>query len=250
MLQTLSDTVRSTLRAKRRPEIESFIRHYSFPPGLRKRVADSLGLRDPAAAARVLLGLKEYFQLCLEGRDLVLGMPSQAVDTAWHEFILYTRDYTAFCQRAFGHYLHHVPGDEPSVGDDFLSGAGRAWMDLGRTWVLSCIRTGQDPRQPKEVPLLFSLDAEVGAGLGRAFTLQDLAALPVPPGIVETEPGRYRYIPRKNRKPNKSVLWGFDGPGTGAGCSSGNCSSSSHGHGAGCSGSCSSGSGCSGGGGN
>ena len=36
-------------------------------------------------------------------------MPSKAVDEAWHEMILMTREYTEFCQRAFGRYLHHLP---------------------------------------------------------------------------------------------------------------------------------------------
>lgn len=35
--------------------------------------------------------------------------PDQEVDAAWHEFILHTRDYAAFCQDRFGHFIHHVP---------------------------------------------------------------------------------------------------------------------------------------------
>jgi hypothetical protein len=35
--------------------------------------------------------------------------PSKAVDLAWHEFILFTRDYTEFCHQYFGCFVHHVP---------------------------------------------------------------------------------------------------------------------------------------------
>ena len=200
MLQTLSDTVRSTLRTARRPEIESLIRHYSFPFGLRKKVAERLGVTHKESIERVLLGLKEYLALCLDGRDMALGMPSKAVDIAWHEFILYTRDYSYFCQRAYGHYLHHTPNDAPSSDDDFLSGVGRGWMDLGRTWILSCMRTKTDPRKPTAIPLLFAIDAELGIEGGEVYTLEGLAALPIPPGFIETEPGQYRFIAQKRRK--------------------------------------------------
>lgn len=31
------------------------------------------------------------------------------LDEMWHAFILFTRDYHAFCERYFGLYVHHVP---------------------------------------------------------------------------------------------------------------------------------------------
>jgi hypothetical protein len=27
----------------------------------------------------------------------------------WHEFILFTEDYSEFCQTFFGRYIHHLP---------------------------------------------------------------------------------------------------------------------------------------------
>lgn len=38
-----------------------------------------------------------------------LGMLSPEVDEVWHAFILFTREYAAFCQNAFGTFIHHVP---------------------------------------------------------------------------------------------------------------------------------------------
>lgn len=31
------------------------------------------------------------------------------VDEMWHEFILFTKDYTDFCMHYFGEYIHHLP---------------------------------------------------------------------------------------------------------------------------------------------
>lgn len=31
------------------------------------------------------------------------------IDQMWHEFILFTEDYMAFCQKYFGEYMHHMP---------------------------------------------------------------------------------------------------------------------------------------------
>lgn len=41
--------------------------------------------------------------------------PSPLVDIGWHTFILYTREYMAFCQRVAGAYIHHSPNDIPGA---------------------------------------------------------------------------------------------------------------------------------------
>lgn len=43
---------------------------------------------------------------------------SPHVDIAWDTFILYTSDYTAFCERYVGRYVHHEPNDNPHGVDD------------------------------------------------------------------------------------------------------------------------------------
>ena len=43
------------------------------------------------------------------GHSLV---PSELVDYGWHAFILHTVDYTDFCQKTVGRFVHHVPTDE------------------------------------------------------------------------------------------------------------------------------------------
>ncbi|WP_374201838.1 hypothetical protein [Actinokineospora sp. PR83] len=39
--------------------------------------------------------------------------PSAEVDPGWHAFLLYTREYTEFCHRIAGRFIHHVPEDTP-----------------------------------------------------------------------------------------------------------------------------------------
>jgi|GEM_PF-2062489 len=41
--------------------------------------------------------------------------PSTIVDIGWHTFILYTREYSEFCQRAAGRFIHHCPTDTPEL---------------------------------------------------------------------------------------------------------------------------------------
>ncbi|MAV38541.1 MAG: hypothetical protein CMJ59_24145 [Planctomycetaceae bacterium] len=51
--------------------------------------------------------LRFLFLSCQHGRPLT---PSHVIDLAWHEWILFTRAYTQFCQAQFGRYMHHTPG--------------------------------------------------------------------------------------------------------------------------------------------
>jgi hypothetical protein len=56
-------------------------------------------------------GLRHWLRCCAAAlRDKqVIGMPSHAVDEAWHGLILCTARYSAFCERAYGQFLHHHP---------------------------------------------------------------------------------------------------------------------------------------------
>jgi hypothetical protein len=38
-----------------------------------------------------------------------VGMISPIVDEVWHAFILFTKDYAAFCDDVFGRFIHHAP---------------------------------------------------------------------------------------------------------------------------------------------
>ena len=62
--------------------------------------------------------------------DQVIGMPSRAVDEAWHGLILCTARYAAFCDAAYGRFLHHHPdaaGPPPPGAGDRLARTAIAW---------------------------------------------------------------------------------------------------------------------------
>lgn len=85
--------------------------------------------------------------------DVVIGMPSRAVDEAWHGFILCTARYAAFCEAAYGRFLHHHPeGGAPETASadpmgDQLSRTVLAWSLVAA---------------PGEECVLWDLDARVG----------------------------------------------------------------------------------------
>ncbi len=89
-----------------------------------------------------IANLKRYYALAaLEpGKDHAVSQP---VDPFWHAHILFSHDYSEFCERAFGHYLHHVPLDHEdtaavsrvrAVYEDTLQGQRRYFGNLNEAW--------------------------------------------------------------------------------------------------------------------
>jgi hypothetical protein len=102
-------------------------------------------------------GLRQWLRCCAPALrdDQVIGMPSRAVDEAWHGFILCTARYSAFCEQAYGRFLHHhpegsAPADAPGTGDS-------ADEQLRRTVIAWSLVA-----QPGEECVLFDLDRHVG----------------------------------------------------------------------------------------
>jgi hypothetical protein len=138
---------------------EAFIRDYAFPQGLLDRLAKhrpGLTLKDRALVAR---GLRQFFLTYLRSGRRFVSMPSQVADDLWHEFILYTKSYDAFCRQAFGRFLHHTPA--VVLGEQQQSNAG-----LRRCWHWACREENIDPQHPSRLPLLFALDAKLGIADG------------------------------------------------------------------------------------
>lgn len=112
-------------------------------------------------------GLRQWLRCCAPalGHRRMIGMPSRAVDEAWHGFILCTAMYSAFCDRAYGRYLHHHPEGAAPVG---IPGATDCVGEqLGRTVVAWSMVA-----KPGERCLLWDLDECVGVehpwGVNRA----------------------------------------------------------------------------------
>jgi hypothetical protein len=156
-------------RRARRKQGEQLIDSYPYQRFLDKRLAVKRPELSPAQREMVFDGLKEYFHLCnIAGRNMV-AMPSQVVDDAWHEFILFTRQYNKFCQQALGRFLHHTPAEamtSPTIAQDGIK----------RAWRLACAREGIDPKSPSRLPLLFAIDGLLGIGNGFRYQLDCVAA--------------------------------------------------------------------------
>lgn len=154
------------LRQARRAE---FIRHYSFPKGLIEKLLQ----RRPGMVAKdgqlVARALRQFFLAHLNSGRQFVSMPSQATDDLWHEFILYTRHYEQFCQRAFGRFMHHTPA--VVLGPHKRDNTG-----LRRTWWHCCKDENINPSLPTRLPLLFAIDTKLGIAGGFHY-VPDCAAL-------------------------------------------------------------------------
>lgn len=152
---------------KRRTE---YIDNYAFHPGVINKFREVRPDLKPEQEELVFAALRDYFHLCnMAGRRMV-AMPSQVVDDAWHALILFTREYQRFSRRAFGRFLHHNPAEAMATPTQ----AGDA---LKRAWRLACARDGVDPKSPRSLPLLFSIDAELNIANGFHY-VPDCSAMP------------------------------------------------------------------------
>ncbi|WLQ12414.1 hypothetical protein O5O45_22050 [Hahella aquimaris] len=141
-----------------------FIENYRFLPTINRRIVKKYPHLTSAQVERVLTGLREYFHISRMADGRMVSMPSQVVDVAWHEFILFTRRYEKFCDEAFGRFLHHTPAEAMGKPANIQDGVKLAWR-------LSCLRENIDPLRPKALPILFALDAELKIPDGYYYSL-------------------------------------------------------------------------------
>lgn len=156
-----------TLRARKQA---AFLENYTFHPALKKRVGERYPHLDGDDIELVFDGLRQYFGLSRKARRRMLAMPSQVVDVAWHEFILFTRAYQDFSRRALGRFLHHTPSEA-------MRSPTSAHQGIKRAWRLACADEGIDPRQPKRLPLLFAIDERLHIADGFHY-VPDCSATP------------------------------------------------------------------------
>lgn len=64
-----------------------------------------------AEAQDLFLETKKWLWLCAQPEKQRLGItaPLLIIDEMWHNFLLFSRDYTEFCHDCFGRYIHHAP---------------------------------------------------------------------------------------------------------------------------------------------
>jgi hypothetical protein len=147
----------SRVRARRRL---AFIEGYAFPAPLQSKLREHHPQLTHLQADLAIEALREWFAACHHAKGRMIAMPSRVADDAWHEFILMTRLYHAFCNEAFGRYLHHSPDAvsekpiRPSIPKtlEVLEANGKSVAALGA------------------LPLLFVVDDELGVENGSSWT--------------------------------------------------------------------------------
>lgn len=144
----------------------NFIAAYQFPTTLNAKVAEKYPQLNQQQVSEIIEGLRTYFQVCNMARNdsKEIAMPSQAVDEAWHQFILHTKAYADFCDQAFGRFLHHSPAEgmlSPTEAQDTMR----------HTFKQACRMYGISRKTPDKLPPLFTLDLRLNIPNGFIYTL-------------------------------------------------------------------------------
>ncbi|MGB1868790.1 MAG: glycine-rich domain-containing protein [Porticoccaceae bacterium] len=146
--------------------IDSFV----FPSGITTSLRKTYPQLSLDQINQCLEQLREYFHLCniamskSKTKPQQVGMPSKVVDQAWHEFILFTKQYEGFCQQAFGRFLHHTPATAMASEKD-------ASESLRTAWRIACHRQNINPLKPEALPPIFAIDTLLGISDGFAYSL-------------------------------------------------------------------------------
>jgi hypothetical protein len=138
-------------RSRRQGARARFLARFRFPSGLARKVRERYPHLSEAQAEMVVRELRNFFRVALAAQGCMVSMPSQAVDVAWHEFILFTKGYRLFCRQGLGRFLDHTPAE-------YMATPQTAQTGLRRTWLQACRLEGIDPRKPARLPMLFALD--------------------------------------------------------------------------------------------
>ena len=151
-------------RRKRLEKRRKFIETYTFPERVRRKVLTTYPHLKEEDADTVIEGLRHYFVIALLAEGKMVSMPSQAVDVAWHEFLLFTKAYERFCHKAFGRFFHHHPAEA-------MKGPKTAQEGIRRTWRIACKIEGINPDAPQKLPLLFMIDGMLNIPDGFTYAL-------------------------------------------------------------------------------
>lgn len=143
-------------------ERDRLVRAAPLPRFLRQKLLVSYPHLTQRDAELVERGLRQFFIACQRSRRRFVAMPSQVVDSMWHEFILHTSAYREWCDLVVGRFIDHVPAEV--LGRKASTNDG-----LRRAWFWACRDESIDPKKPSRLPLLFALDAKFAIPGGFAY---------------------------------------------------------------------------------
>lgn len=141
-----------------------YIEHYYFHKGIRHKLSQKHPQLTEQQLDMVFQGLRDYFRICHLAKNGMVSMPSQVIDDAWHEFILSTRIYEKFCNKALGRFLHHTPAEAMSTPTLAKDG-------IKRSWRLACALEQINPKKPVRLPLIFAMDGLLNIDNGFTYQL-------------------------------------------------------------------------------
>ncbi len=130
------------------------INAYEFPPSVRQRLHRKYPDLGTDSTELIEAATRQWFRILARHPKTRLSMPSLVVDDMWHELLLHTRDYAAFCDAAFGRFLHHEPESAMTPDQAATNRSNRLLKTLRFAY--------QDENCWPELPLLFRVDHAVG----------------------------------------------------------------------------------------
>ena len=150
------------LRVWGRWQREKILREHPLPQFLKRKLRHEYPQFSSKDAELVERGLRQFFLACLRSKKKYVAMPSKAVDSMWHEFILSTKAYQEWCALGLGWFLHHTPAI--AMGPQAANNDG-----LRRAWFWACKDETIKPGAPTRLPLLFALDAKLNVHNGFVY---------------------------------------------------------------------------------
>ena len=143
-----------------------YIENYTFPERIKLKVKEQYDHLTDEELNKVILALRDYFSIANKANGKTVAMPSRVVDVAWHEFIIITKAYATFSQKAFGKFFHHIPTESTNATDT-------ADDSLKLTWNLACFEESIMPSEPEKLPFLFAIDELLKIEDGNIYSLGD-----------------------------------------------------------------------------
>jgi hypothetical protein len=84
---------------------------------------------NPGQAQEAQLWYERFLQLCDEQGGQPVYVMHKKADLLWHTHILFTQQYTDYCNQVFGTYLHHTPLPPGAQPDPTKVAAGKKLYD-------------------------------------------------------------------------------------------------------------------------
>ncbi len=85
----------------------------TFKGRLSRRIVKDENISQTVAES-IVDGVVAFLVMCADYPDKRF-VPSPMIDTGWHAFLLFTKEYQKFCDGIAGHFLHHEPKDGSKI---------------------------------------------------------------------------------------------------------------------------------------